>query len=135
MQTGHGGRLSKSVQCGGRFGKREKLRFTHESVGSCQVLPFATQDRVVARRKSINHLFRYVPLRSIDDSLAVFYMFRIVDSNIVRSRDVESREILENEAYARLETLDAVVSVVSCVEPYGSMGRILESCEQRPIKH
>ena len=29
-------------------------------------------------------------------------MFRIVDSNIFRSRDVESREILENEAYARL---------------------------------
>ena len=74
----------------------------------------------------------------LDDSLGVFYMFLIVDSNIVRSRDVESREILENDAYARLETLDvgrSVVSVVSRVEPYGSMDRIIESCRQRPIKH
>ena len=62
-------------------------------------------------------------------------MFHIADANIVRNRDVESREILENDAHARLETLDVVVSVVSYVEPVnGSMGRITESCQQRPIK-
>lgn len=129
------GRLSKCVQCGGRVVKKESLRLTHESVGNSQVLPIATQDRVVAQRKSINHLFRSDLSRSIDDSLAAFYMFHIADSNTVRSSDVESGEILENNAYARLETLDVVVSVVSPVEPYGSMGRIMESCQQRPIKH
>ena len=129
------GRLSTCVHCGGRFVKSKNLRFTHESASNCQVLPFATLDRVVAERKSINHLFRCAHSRGIDDSLAVFYMFHIADSNIVRSRNVESREILENDAYARLETLDVVVSVVSRVEPYGSMGPIIESCQQRPIGH
>lgn len=62
-------------------------------------------------------------------------MYHIADANIVRSRDVESREILEDDAYARLETLNVVVSVVSRVEPYGSMGRIIESCQQCSIKH
>ncbi len=129
------GCVSKCVQCGGRLVKKDTLRFTRESAGNCQVLPFATRDRVVVQRKSINHLFRSVLLRSIDDSLTVFCMYHIAAANIVRSRDVESRKILENDAYARLETLDVVVSAVSRVEPYGSMGRIIKSCQQRPIKH
>ena len=129
------GRLSTCVHCGCRFVKRKNLRFTHECAGNCQVLPLATQDRVVAQSKSLNHLFRTALSGSIDDFLAVFYKYPIAATNTVRGGDVESREILENDAYARLETLDVVVSVVSYIEPYGSMGRILESCQQRPIKH